>query len=156
MIHIRFMTVSNRPPAWISEGFAEYAKRLSSACRLELIEIPVEKRNNQKNMQPFIDREGEKMLALIKPGATVVALDLQGKLWSTQDLAGQLQGWMQEGKAVDFLIGGPDGLAAACLKRAQYRWSLSPLTLPHLLVRVLIAEQIYRAWTILQKHPYHK
>lgn len=156
MFHIRFITVSNKPPAWISEGFREYAKRLSSACSLDLIEIPVEKRSNQKNRQPFIDREGEKMLAAIKPGSTVIALDLQGKLWSTEELALHFQGWLQEGKSLDFLIGGPDGLSPGCLKRAQLRWSLSPLTLPHLMVRVLIAEQLYRAWTILQNHPYHK
>lgn len=156
MLLIRLISVSNKPPAWISEGFREYAKRLSSVCRLELVEIPVEKRNNQKNPQPFIEREGEKMLALIKPASTVVTLEVQGKSWSTQDLSKHMQGWFQEGKPIDFLIGGPDGLAPACLQRAQFRWSLSALTLPHLLVRVLLAEQIYRAWTILQNHPYHK
>jgi len=156
MLQIRFITVSNKPPSWISEGFREYAKRLSSTCSLDLLEIPVEKRSNQKNMQPFIEREGEKMLAAIKPAATVIALDVQGKLWSTEELSQKLGGWLQEGKNLDFLIGGPDGLSPACVKRAQYRWSLSPLTLPHLLVRVLIAEQLYRAWTILQGHPYHK
>ncbi len=156
MLQLRFITVSNKPPAWISEGFREYAKRLSSTCHLELLEIPVEKRSKQKNMQPFVEREGEKMLASIKPGGTVIALDVQGKLWSTADLSLRLQGWLQDGKNIDFLIGGPDGLAPDCVKRASLRWSLSPLTLPHLLVRVLIAEQLYRAWTILQNHPYHK
>ena len=156
MIQLRLITVSNKPPDWIKTGFREYAKRLTSACRLDLIEIPVEKRNKQKNSQPFIEREGEKILAAIKPGNTVIALEVQGKLWSTRDLALGLQDWLQAGKNIDFLIGGPDGLAPACLKRAQIKWSLSPLTLPHLLVRVLVAEQLYRAWTILQNHPYHK
>ena len=156
MLQIRFISISNKPPAWVNEGFREYAKRLSSTCSFDLIEIPVEKRNNQKNMQPFIEREGEKMLAALKPGNTVIALEVQGKLWSTEDLSLHLEGWLQEGKNIDFIIGGPDGLAPACLKRAQIKWSLSPLTLPHLLVRVLLAEQLYRAWTILQNHPYHK
>jgi 23S rRNA (pseudouridine1915-N3)-methyltransferase len=156
MLQIRFITISNKAPSWINEGFREYAKRLSSTCSFDLVEIPVEKRNNQKNMQPFIEREGEKMLSAIKPGNTVIALEVQGKLWSTEDLSVQLENWLQEGKNLDFIIGGPDGLAPACLKRAQFKWSLSPLTLPHLLVRVLVAEQLYRAWTILQKHPYHK
>lgn len=156
MLHIRFITISNKPPAWVQEGFQEYAKRLSSAYRLDLLEIPIEKRNNSKNPQPFIEREGEKMLAVLKPGATVIALDSQGTLWSTEELALRLQGWQQTSKRLDFLIGGPDGLAPACLKHAQGRWSLSPLTLPHLLVRVLLAEQLYRAWSVLQNHPYHK
>jgi len=156
MLQIRFITISNKPPAWVNEGFREYAKRLSSAYSFDLLEIPVEKRNGQKNKQPFIEREGEKMLAALKPGATVIALDLQGKLWSTEELALRLQDWQQKSKNLDFLIGGPDGLAPECLKRAQGRWSLSPLTLPHLLVRVLLAEQLYRAWSILQNHPYHK
>lgn len=156
MLHVRLITVSNKPPTWISEGFREYAKRLSTSCHLDLLEIPVEKRNKQKNRQPFIEQEGKKILAALKPNATVIALDVQGKLWSTDDLALRLKDWLQEGKHLDFIIGGPDGLAPACLKRAQFRWSLSPLTLPHLLVRILIAEQLYRAWTILQNHPYHK
>ena len=156
MLQIRFITVSSKPPSWVSEGFQEYAKRLSSVCGLELIEIPVEKRNNQKNMQPFIEREGEKILAAIKPSHTVIALDLQGKMWSTEELSQRLAGWQLEGKNIDLLIGGPDGLSPACLKRAQFKWSLSPLTLPHLMVRILLAEQLYRAWTILQNHPYHK
>lgn len=156
MLQIRFITISNKPPAWISEGFHEYAKRLSSTCSFELIEIPVEKRNKQKNMQPFIEREGQKILAAIKPGNTVIALEVQGKLWSTEDLSLRLQSWLQEGKNIDFIIGGPDGLAPACLERAQIKWSLSPLTLPHLMVRILVAEQLYRAWSILQNHPYHK
>ena len=156
MLHIRFITISNKPPAWISEGFREYAKRLSSTCHLDLLEIPVEKRSKQKNRQAFIDREGDKILAVIKPHAKVIALDVQGKLWSTEELSSHLQDWLQEEKNIDFIIGGPDGLADSCLQRAQLRWSLSPLTLPHLLVRILLAEQLYRAWTILQNHPYHK
>jgi len=156
MLQLRFITVSNKAPSWINEGFQEYAKRLSSTCRFELIEIPVEKRAHQKNVQPLIEKEGEKMLAAIKPGNTVLALDVQGKQWSTEELALKFQGWLQEGKNLDFIIGGPDGLAPACLQRAQIKWSLSPLTLPHLLVRVILAEQLYRAWSVLQGHPYHK
>lgn len=156
MLQIRLISVSGKPPSWVLEGFQEYAKRLSPVCKLELIEIPVEKRNNQKNMLPFMEREGEKMLAVVKPNHTVIALDLKGKLWSTEELSVQFESWQLDGKNIDLLIGGPDGLSEACLKRAQIKWSLSPLTLPHLMVRILIAEQLYRAWTILQKHPYHK
>jgi 23S rRNA (pseudouridine1915-N3)-methyltransferase len=156
MLQLRLISIGSKPPAWVRDGFQEYAKRLSPVCKLALVEIPVEKRLPQKNKQPFIDREGEKILAALKPQHTVIALDVLGKLWSTEELAQHFQSWQREAKHIDFIIGGPDGLAAACLKRAQYKWSLSTLTLPHLLVRILIAEQLYRAWTILQGHPYHK
>lgn len=96
------------------------------------------------------------MLAAIRPADRVVALDLSGKAWSTPELAGQLENWSMDACDVSLLIGGPDGLDPRCLARADQRWSLSNLTLPHPLVRVLLAEQIYRAWTITQNHPYHK
>jgi 23S rRNA (pseudouridine1915-N3)-methyltransferase len=156
MLQLRLITVSNKAPSWINEGFQEYAKRLSSVLSFDILEIPVEKRGNQKNMQPLIEKEGEKILAAIKPQHTVIALDVKGKMWSTEELASRLKNWQLEGKNIDFIVGGPDGLSAECLKRAQIQWSLSPLTLPHLLVRIVIAEQIYRAWSILQGHPYHK
>ncbi len=156
MLQFRLITVSNKAPSWISEGFQEYSKRLSSTFSFDVIEIPVEKRSNQKNLQPLIDREGEKILSAIKPQHTVIALEVTGKMWSTEELAEQLNQWQLEARNIDFIVGGPDGLSAACLKRAQYKWSLSRLTLPHLMVRILIAEQLYRAWTILQGHPYHK
>lgn len=156
MLKFRLITVSNKAPYWINEGFQEYAKRLSSIMSFDVIEIPVEKRSSQKNIQPLIEKEGEKILATIKPQHTIIALDVQGKMWSTEELALRLKSWQLENKNIDFIVGGPDGLSTECLKKAQIKWSLSPLTLPHLFVRILIAEQIYRAWTILQGHPYHK
>ena len=96
------------------------------------------------------------MLAVVAPQQLVVALDVKGRAWSTEQLAEQLQGWLQDGRNLSLLVGGPDGLAPACLERAEQRWSLSPLTLPHPLVRVLLAEQLYRAWTVLNNHPYHR
>ncbi len=152
MLHIRLITISNKPPAWLSEGFREYSKRLSALCHFELLEIPLEKRKKQS----LIEREGEKILAAIKPQSTVIALAVQGKSFSTEALASHLETWLQAGKNLDFIIGGPEGLAAGCLQRAELRWSLSPLTLPHLFARLLLAEQLYRAFMILQNHPYHK
>lgn len=156
MLQLRIISVSAKPPAWLRQGFEEYKKRLSPICTLDLIEVPLEKRGTQKNTQPFINREGEKILSLLKAQHLVVALDLKGKSWSTTELAQQFEKWQLENKNIDFIIGGPDGLANACLQRATVKWSLSPLTLPHLFVRLIVVEQLYRAWSILQGHPYHK
>ena len=153
---IRLLTIGNKMPAWIEAGFADYAKRLSGAYAIELCEIPAEKRTKNSDIPRLLQREGEKLLAAIKPNHVVIALDRQGQSWSTERLASQLQSWQAMGKTVDLLIGGPEGLSPACLQKAEMIWSLSPLTLPHPLVRVILAEQFYRAWSILQHHPYHR
>ena len=146
-------------PGWVQEGYAEYAKRLPRDIALEMVEIPLGQRG-QKNSAALVDKarqkEGEAMLAALAPRDHVVALDVQGKPWSTEQLSQQLENWRMQGDNVSLLIGGPDGLAPDCLARARQRWSLSPLTLPHPLVRVVLAEQLYRAWTLLAGHPYHK
>lgn len=143
-------------PKWVEEGYAEYAKRLPSECALRLHEIPMAKRNKAADTKRLVQQEGERMLAAIPKGARVVALDVQGRTWSTPQLAGQLESWMAGGRDVALLVGGPDGLSRQCLDRAEQTWSLSPLTLPHPLVRVVVAEQLYRAWSITQGHPYHR
>lgn len=153
---IRILTITHKSPSWIQEGYAEYAKRLPPSCTLELIEIPAEKRTANADIKRITVREGEKMLSVIKENHHVIALDVLGKLWTTENLADQLAEWRQEGRNIDLLVGGPDGLSTECLQKAETKWSLSPLTFPHILVRLIIAEQIYRAWTILQQHPYHR
>lgn len=153
---IRLLTVTHKSPPWIQQGYEEYAKRLPASCALELIEIPAEKRTANADIKRITEREGEKMLAAIKSGHHVIALDVKGKLWTTEQLAAQLGNWHQDGRNIDLLVGGPEGLAPACLQKAQEKWSLSPLTFPHILVRLIVAEQIYRAWTIMQGHPYHR
>lgn len=153
---IRLLTITHKSPGWIQEGYEEYAKRLPHAYALELIEIPAEKRSINADLKRITEREGEKMLAAIKPNHRVIALDVKGKLWTTEQLAGQLAAWQLDGRNIDLLVGGPEGLAAACLQKAEEKWSLSPLTFPHIIVRLIVAEQIYRAWSILQQHPYHR
>lgn len=153
---IRLLTITHKSPAWIQQGYEEYAKRLPSSCTLELIEIPAEKRLAHTDLNKVMEREAEKMLAIIKPNHYVIALDVKGTLWSTEELAIQLTHWLQGGRNIDLLIGGPEGLPPICLQKAQQKWSLSPLTFPHILVRLLIAEQIYRAYSIVQQHPYHR
>lgn len=155
-MRIRLLTITHKTPPWIKQGYEEYTKRLPRSCTLELVEIPAEKRASHANLNGITEREGEKMLALIKPKNHIIALDVQGDLWSTIQLSEQLATWFHKGFNIDLLIGGPEGLAPKCLKKAQQKWSLSPLTFPHFLVRLIIAEQIYRACTILQHHPYHR
>jgi 23S rRNA (pseudouridine1915-N3)-methyltransferase len=153
---IRLLTITHKSPSWIQEGYDDYAKRLPPHCSLELVEIPAEKRTANADLKRITEREGEKMLAAIKPGHRVVALDKDGKAWTSEQLAQVLHGWLQGGQNIDLLVGGPEGLAPACLQRAQEKWSLSSLTFPHLIVRLIIAEQVYRAYSILQNSPYHR
>ncbi|MEO8400753.1 MAG: 23S rRNA (pseudouridine(1915)-N(3))-methyltransferase RlmH [Gammaproteobacteria bacterium] len=153
---IRLLAIGTKMPAWVTAGFSEYAKRFSAGCMVELCEIPAEKRTKNADIPRIIEREGEKLLAAIKPGNYVIALDVKGHSFSTEQLAQQLKNWQAEGRNIDMLIGGPDGLANACLQRADVKWSLSCLTLPHPLVRIILVEQLYRAVSILQNHPYHR
>jgi 23S rRNA (pseudouridine1915-N3)-methyltransferase len=153
---IRLIAVGNKMPAWVTAGFQEYAKRLPNGYRLTLLEITPEKRTPQSDIKRITEKEGLKMLSMLEPGNVTVALDVQGQAWSTPQLAKSLEVWHTENRTVDLLVGGPDGLAPACLQKSQVKWSLSPLTLPHPIVRILVAEQLYRAWSILQNHPYHR
>ncbi|MBA1146069.1 23S rRNA (pseudouridine(1915)-N(3))-methyltransferase RlmH [Ectothiorhodospiraceae bacterium WFHF3C12] len=153
---LQIIAVGQRMPRWVQDGFHEYAGRLPPQLKLSLTEVPLGGRGKSAAADGALREEGERLLAAVPRDALVIALDARGRSWSTEDLAGRLDGWMQGGRDVAFLVGGPDGLSAACLERAEARWSLSTLTLPHMMVRVILAEQLYRAWTILQNHPYHR
>jgi 23S rRNA (pseudouridine1915-N3)-methyltransferase len=143
-------------PDWVDKGYHEYAKRLAAGYQLSLIEIPPEKRTKQTDLARTLVKEGEKILAALQPGNLVIALDVKGQVWSTEKLAENMQVWHRENRTVDFLVGGPEGLSDACLQKAHIKLSLSALTLPHPLVRVIVAEQLYRSYSILQNHPYHR
>lgn len=143
-------------PAWVTQGYAEYARRLPTDCALRLVEIPAGKRGKGADIARITQQEGEKMLAALPKGARVVALDVKGRPWSTEVLSRELDAWRHDGRDVALLVGGPEGLAPECVARAEQRWSLSNLTLPHPLVRIVVAEQLYRAWSILHNHPYHR
>jgi 23S rRNA (pseudouridine1915-N3)-methyltransferase len=153
---INLIAVGTRMPAWVQDGYNEYARRLPRECSLRLAEVSLGKRTRSRPVEGAVAEEGKRMLASLSPGDRVIALDVKGRNWSTEQLADQLQSWMQEGRDVSLLVGGPDGLSASCLELAEHRWSLSPLTLPHPLVRILLAEQLYRAWTVTTGHPYHR
>ena len=155
-MRVHLLAVGTRRPSWECEGFAEYARRLPAECELKLVEIASARRTPKGDAGRWLREEGGRMLAGIPSGAGVTALDERGRCWNSVQLAARLEAWMMEGRDRALLIGGPDGLAAECLARADERWSLSPLTLPHGLVRVIVAEQLYRAWSVLRNHPYHR
>ena len=152
----RLISVGERMPTWVAEGFAEYRKRLSRELPLDLVEIPLGARGKGRDPARAIADEGAAVLAALPKDVHVVALDGRGKSWSSEQLAEQLARWRQSGRDLAILVGGPDGHAADVLARADQQWSLGPLTLPHMLVRLVVAEQLYRAVTILEGHPYHR
>jgi 23S rRNA (pseudouridine1915-N3)-methyltransferase len=155
-VRLSIIAVGTKMPAWVEQGVQDYAVRMPRELKLEWREIPLAKRGKDNNAEALCRREGEQILKFIPERDKVIALDVQGKSWSTQELAQQLGDWQMSGDNYSLLIGGPDGLSPQCLARADRRWSLSNLTLPHPLVRVLLAEQLYRAWTITVNHPYHR
>lgn len=143
-------------PQWVQDGFSEYAKRLPAECRLTLVEIPAPQRAKSTDPVRMIREEGEKMLKAVPKRARVVALDVRGEMHSTESLAGLLSRQMGSGNDLALLVGGADGLSPDCLARADESWSLSRLTFPHPLVRVILSEQIYRAYSFSKNHPYHR
>jgi 23S rRNA (pseudouridine1915-N3)-methyltransferase len=153
---LNLLAVGVKMPAWVNQGYQEYAKRLPRECGLHLHEISPAKRGKSGSAEQWKREEGSRILAAIPDSHRVVALEVKGKAWTTEQLAEQLEMWNADGRDVSLLVGGPDGLTTECLQRADQKWSLSPLTLPHPLVRVVMAEQLYRAWTITQNHPYHR
>jgi len=152
---MRLIAAGTRLPQWIDDGFAEYAGRLQGEYRLELREIALAQRS-AGNLRQTLAREGERMVAALPASSYVVTLQVTGKSMSTEALAQFLQARAQDGRALALCIGGPDGLAAAIDERADYRWSLSSLTLPHGLARVVVAEALYRAVSVIKGHPYHR
>ncbi|AKX43853.1 50S rRNA methyltransferase [Thiopseudomonas alkaliphila] len=155
-MRIRLIAVGGKMPRWVEMGWQEYVKRLPPEITLELVEIPLSTRGKNADVQRLIRQEGAAMLAKVQPGERVVTLEVEGKPWSTEQLAEQLDAWRLDARTVNLMVGGPEGLAPEVCAKSEQRWSLSPLTLPHPLVRVLLGEQIYRAWTVLAGHPYHK
>jgi 23S rRNA (pseudouridine1915-N3)-methyltransferase len=155
-MRIHLIAVGTRMPAWVTQGYQDYAKRLPRECALRLVEIPLGQRGKTRTAAQSRSKEGRQMLAALPRDCLVVALDVQGQAWSTETLADNLQQWLGSGRDVALLVGGPDGLSQDCLERAERHWSLSALTYPHALVRVVVAEQLYRAWTLSTGHPYHR
>jgi len=148
--------VGQRMPRWVNDAWTEYARRMPAELGLSLREITLARRGKNADIKRLTAVESTALYAAMPPRARVIALDITGQTWSTEKLAANLEQWMADGRDVGFMIGGPDGIAPDTLQKADIRWSLGALTLPHPLVRVVLAEQLYRAWTITRNHPYHR
>ncbi len=155
-MNIHLIAVGDKMPGWVQEGYQLYARRMPPECALRLIEIPAAKRGKGADVARILRDESKRLVAAIPKGAAVVALEVGGRSWSTEQLAARLGDWLAGGRDLALLVGGPEGLSDEARAAAGQLWSLSPLTLPHPLVRVVIAEQLYRAWSILHGHPYHR
>jgi 23S rRNA (pseudouridine1915-N3)-methyltransferase len=155
-VKCRLIAAGTRLPDWVNTGFREYQRRLRAPLTLELEEIAIATRRPGENPERAVAREGEKMLAALNPKDYVVALEVSAPSLSTAQLSAWLTERLRAARPLVFMIGGPDGLASACSERADQKLSLSPLTLPHALVRVVLAEQVYRAMSLSAGHPYHR
>jgi len=150
------VTVGHKMPGWITTGFNEYAKRMPHEARIELLEIKPEPRTTGKSVPQLMEAEAQRILAALPANCLRIALDERGASWTTRQLADRMQQWMGEGRDVAFIVGGADGLHESVKKSAQQLLALSALTLPHGMVRVLLAEQLYRAHSLMHNHPYHR
>lgn len=155
-MHIRLQVVGDRQPSWVDTAFDSYVQRLPRQWQFRLDSVSTAQRNKGMAAEVAKDAEGKKILAKIRPAEFVVVLDEHGTELSSKELAGLLDEWQTVGQDLVFVIGGPDGVSAECLRRGNLRWSLSRLTLPHGLARVVFAEQLYRAWSLTTGHPYHR
>lgn len=155
-MHIRLIAVGDRQPAWVDEAFDAYATRLPKEWKFRLDVLATAKRGKSDKLARARDDESAGILSKIKADEQVVLLDERGRQLTSQGLAGRLESWQSDGRDLCFVIGGPDGVSASCRERADLVWSLSELTLPHGLARVLFAEQMYRAWSLQSGHPYHR
>ncbi|MSR11558.1 MAG: 23S rRNA (pseudouridine(1915)-N(3))-methyltransferase RlmH [Gammaproteobacteria bacterium] len=153
---IRLLCVGTKMPAWVQAGVAEYEKRCARYLGLSLVEVPMAKRSKTVSIEQCIQKESDELLTRVQADDFVVAMEVTGKVLATETLAERVAQFRAEGRNLSLLIGGPDGLGAACRERANECWSLSAMTLPHPLVRILLVEQFYRVASILQGHPYHR
>lgn len=153
---VKVIAVGTKMPKWVIEGSSEFTKRLPRDFKVEFIEIPLGNRAKGADVKKAIQSESKAILDAISDRDWVVALEVKGRSWTTEQLAEQVTDWRMRGGDVALLVGGPDGLSPDCRTRANQQWSLSALTLPHPLVRILLAEQLYRAYSITQNHPYHR
>jgi 23S rRNA (pseudouridine1915-N3)-methyltransferase len=155
-MRIRVIAVGTRMPDWVTGGVDTFTQRMPPECRVEFVEIPVAPRGKNADIARLRAAEGARMLKLLSAQDLVIALDERGKPWTTVSLAADLADWLGSGRDVALLIGGPDGLDPACRQRAERTVSISGLTLPHAMVRLILAEALYRAWTVHINHPYHR
>jgi 23S rRNA (pseudouridine1915-N3)-methyltransferase len=155
-MRITILSISSKQPGWLTEGVEEFAKRLAGKVRLELIELKAESRSGGRSIEKILETEAERVRSRLPKPCLCLALDERGAQKSTRDFANAMDGWKQNGTHAAFVIGGPDGLEPGFKKSADQLWALSRLTLPHGLARLVLVEQIYRASSLLDGHPYHR
>ncbi len=155
-MEIRLLAIGTRMPGWVNDGFNDYAKRFGGDCKLTVREIPSPRKSRSQDAQQVMQLEGQQLLAAVPANSHLIALDPQGTQHTTEAVSKKLDDWFQHHRIVSFMIGGADGLSADCLATSREQWSLSKLTFPHALVRVIAAEQFYRAYSMLKNHPYHR
>lgn len=155
-MHIRLIAVGDRQPAWVDDAFRTYTERFPREWQFRIDTIATAKRTKKETATRAVNTEAQRVLAKLKADEQLVLLDEQGTHLSSHALAARLDDWQFDGRKLNFLIGGPDGVSTDCHERANFTWSLSKLTLPHGLARVLFAEQLYRAWSLRAGHPYHR
>lgn len=156
MVKLTIICLGNKMPNWVNEAIDVFAKRLREFCNLNLIELPLQKRGKAHSLKNIQDKEAESMLKHIPEGSYVIALDVNGRAMSSEQLAKRVDQLQQTQPHLCLLIGGPEGFDESVIRRASEKWSLSPLTLPHPIARIVLFESLYRSWTILSDHPYHK
>jgi 23S rRNA (pseudouridine1915-N3)-methyltransferase len=153
---LRIVAVGNKMPSWVELAFADYTKRMPREARIELVEIKPEKRAGGKTVEQLQEAEMLRIRSAMPSGMREILLDERGAEMTTLELAASMKEWLQYGRDVAFVIGGADGLHPTLRQDAGSLWSLSRLTMPHGMVRVLLAEQLYRAMSVIQNHPYHR
>lgn len=156
MLEITLVTMGNKMPDWVNQATSTFTKRLSDTFQFKLIEIPLIRRQHAHEQARILEKEAVKLQEAIPKGAYLIALDAKGKKFSSEALATHFEKLHHKASHLCFVIGGPEGLPQALLQKSQERWSLSDLTLPHPLARVVLLEALYRSWSILNNHPYHK
>ncbi len=156
MLKITLITMGNKMPNWVNDGSLEYIKRLQDNINLKLVEIPLLKRNNAGDLPRILEKESQLLKDALPSNARLIALAINGKSFSSEELAFKLSQLQHLSSHLCFIIGGPEGLTGDILNRCHEQWSLSKLTLPHPLVRIILLESLYRAWSINHNHPYHK
>ncbi len=155
-MHIRLIAVGGRQPSWVDDAFEDYAQRLPRQWKFRLDVVTTARRSKNKDSSAAVEEEGQRVLDVLKAAEHVIVLDERGPEMSSIGLVEKLSSWQTSGRDLSFVIGGPDGVSKAITARADFRWALSKLTLPHGLARVLFVEQLYRAWTVSTAHPYHR
>ncbi len=155
-MHIRLLAVGDRQPAWVNDAYESYAERLPREWKFRLDTIPTVRRSKNDKSRQAMEAEGAQVLSRLRDAEQVVLLDERGKPLSSSTLAAKLTDWQRDGRDLCLVIGGPDGVSDACHQRADFKWSLSAMTLPHGLARVLVVEALYRAWSMNSGHPYHR